>query len=66
MISTCKAKCKQYNYNRDLLYRSKSLKKIYTKIKSSIKYLKIFIFKKNKKIKYYINYRKLNDIIIKN
>ena len=42
------------------------MKKLIRKSKSLLKYLIIFIFKKNKSLKFYIDYRKLDNNIIKN
>ena len=48
-------------------YINESLKKIFIrKFKSSAEYLVIFVFKKNKSLRPYIDYRKLNNITIKN
>ena len=41
-------------------------KKFIRKFESSTKYLIFFVFKKNEKFRLYIDYRKLNNIIIKN
>ena len=48
-------------------YLDKNLKKSFIrKVKIIIEFLILFILKKNEKLRLYINYRKLNAIIIKN
>ena len=47
-------------------YLDKNLKKNFIqKIKITVKFYILFVLKKNKKLKLYINYRKLNIIIVK-
>jgi predicted transport protein len=48
-------------------YIEKNVAKGYIRsLKSLVRYLVLFVLKKNEKLRICVNYRKLNDIIIKN
>jgi hypothetical protein len=48
-------------------YLNKSFKKGYIKLSTSpVRYLILFVLKKDRLLRLYIDYRKLNNIIVKN